>query len=49
MVEGYRADELVLAVADRRAPGSSAEAEIAYWNSIKDSVNPANFKAYLDD
>jgi len=49
VVEGYRADELVIAVAERRAPDSSAEAEIAYWNSIKDSVNPANFRAYLED
>jgi hypothetical protein len=49
VVEGYRADELVIAVAERRAPDNSADAEIAYWNSIKDSGNPANFRAYLDD
>src|SRR5262245_6950691 len=49
VVEGYRADELVIAIAKRRPPENSAEAEIAYWNSIKDSVNPANFQAYLDD
>jgi caspase domain-containing protein len=49
VVEGYRADELVIAVTKRRAPGNSPEAEIAYWNSIKDSVNPANFQAYLAD
>jgi len=49
VVEGYRADELVIAIAERRPPENSAEAEIAYWNSIKDSVNPANFQAYLDD
>jgi formylglycine-generating enzyme required for sulfatase activity len=49
VVEGYRADELVIAVSDRRAPDNSSDAEIAYWNSIKDSVNPANFHAYLDD
>ncbi len=48
-VEGYRADELVIAVAERRAPISSPDAEIAYWNSIKDSGNPANFRAYLED
>jgi len=45
VVEGYRADELIIAVAERRLP----DAEIAYWNSIKDSGNPANFRAYLDD
>jgi hypothetical protein len=49
VVEGYRADELVIAVTERRAPDNSAEAEIAYWNSIKDSVNPADFRAYLED
>jgi hypothetical protein len=48
-IEGYRADELVIAVAERRAPDNSPDAEIAYWNSIKDIVNPANFRAYLDD
>jgi hypothetical protein len=45
VVEGYRADELVIAVTERNSP----DAEIAYWNSIKESGNPANFRAYLDD
>lgn len=49
VVEGYRADELIIAVTESRAPIISTDAEIAYWNSIKDSGNPANFKAYLDD
>jgi Caspase domain len=49
VVEGYRADELIVAVAERRLPDNSPDAEIAYWNSIKDSGNPANFRAYLDD
>jgi formylglycine-generating enzyme required for sulfatase activity len=49
VVEGYRADELVIAVTERRASDNSSDAEIAYWNSIKDSRNSANFRAYLDD
>ena len=49
VVEGYRADELVIAFTESRAPAISTDAEIAYWNSIKDSGNAANFKAYLDD
>ncbi len=49
VVEGYRADELLIAIAERRRPDNSPDAEIAYWNSIKDSGNPANFRAYLDD
>ncbi|MGH9938296.1 MAG: caspase family protein, partial [Blastocatellia bacterium] len=49
VVEGYRADELVIAFTESRAPVISTDAEIAYWNSIKDSGNAANFKAYLDD
>jgi hypothetical protein len=49
VVEGYRADELLIAIAERRLPDNSPDAEIAYWNSIKDSGNPANFRAYLDD
>jgi len=49
VVEGYRADELIIAVAETRRLDNSPDAEIAYWNSIKDSGNPANFRAYLDD
>ena len=49
VVAGYRAEELVLAVGDRRAPDNLPDVEIAYWNTIKDSFNPANFRAYLDD
>jgi hemoglobin len=49
VVEGYRADELVIAAPGKRATDNSPDAEIAYWNSIKDSSDPANFSAYLDD
>jgi hemoglobin len=49
VVEGYRADDLVIAAPGVRQPDNSSDAEIAYWNSIKDSSNPTNFRAYLDD
>ncbi len=34
-------------VAKREGGASSAEVELAYWNSIADSRNPADFEAYL--
>lgn len=54
-IEGYRADELVVAVgAPRRVPNApSATAEDAgtveadYWAAIKDSTKPEDFRAYL--
>ncbi|HEX8181044.1 MAG TPA: caspase family protein [Pyrinomonadaceae bacterium] len=59
-VVGYRADELVLAVAAPRtetAINSPAEpaatidqqAELSYWDGIKNSTNPDFFRAYLRD
>jgi len=59
VIEGYRADELVLAVTSAAAntasniPGNIATVdpaaiELAYWDTIKNSNNPDDFKAYLD-
>jgi tetratricopeptide (TPR) repeat protein/uncharacterized caspase-like protein len=59
VIEGYRADELVLAVtsaasnAASNVPGQIATVdpaaiELAYWDTIKNSNNPNDFKAYLD-
>ncbi|HYY42172.1 MAG TPA: caspase family protein, partial [Pyrinomonadaceae bacterium] len=59
-VVGYRADELVLAVAAPRtetAINSPAEpaatidqqAELSYWDGIKNSTDPDFFRAYLRD
>ncbi|MDQ2975091.1 MAG: caspase family protein [Acidobacteriota bacterium] len=59
MIEGYRADELVVAVtnsasntANANAPGMTmvdpAAIELSFWESIKSSTNPDDFKAYLD-
>jgi hypothetical protein len=59
MIEGYRADELVVAVtnsasntASSNAPGMTmvdpAAIELSFWESIKSSTNPDDFKAYLD-
>jgi hypothetical protein len=59
MIEGYRADELVVAVtnsatnaANTSAPNVAmvdpAAIELSFWDSIKNSTNPDDFKAYLD-
>jgi tetratricopeptide (TPR) repeat protein len=59
MIEGYRADELVVAVtnsasntASANAPGmmmvDPAAIELSFWDSIKNSTNPDDFKAYLE-
>ena len=59
MIEGYRADELVVAVtssATNAANGNTpnvamldpAAIELSFWESIKNSTNPDDFKAYLD-
>jgi hypothetical protein len=59
VIEGYRADELVLAItsgasnAASNGPGQIATVdpaaiELAYWDTIKNSNNPADFKSYLD-
>jgi tetratricopeptide (TPR) repeat protein len=58
-IEGYRADQLVLAVTNSAsmAPGSDtpnvalldpAAMELSYWETIKASNNPEDFKSYLD-
>jgi hypothetical protein len=58
-IEGYRAEDLVVAVA---GPGAGAvpsvgasssmvdpaAIELSFWDSIKNSTNPEDFKAYLD-
>ncbi|HYT50046.1 MAG TPA: tetratricopeptide repeat protein, partial [Pyrinomonadaceae bacterium] len=59
VIEGYRADELVLAVTNgatntaSNIPGNIATVdpaaiELSFWESIKNSTNPDDFKAYLD-
>lgn len=58
VIEGYRADELVLAVTSAASNAASnlpgpvnavdpAAIELAYWDTIKNSNNPEDFKAYL--
>src|SRR5215510_1286355 len=58
VIEGYRADELVIAVTSAATntagniPGNIATVdpaaiELAYWDTIKNSNNPDDFKAYL--
>lgn len=59
MIEGYRADELVIAVTNSASMASNnntpnvnlvdpAAIELSYWDTIKSSNNPDDFKAYLD-
>jgi tetratricopeptide (TPR) repeat protein len=59
IIEGYRAEQLVLAVTNSAsmAPGSDtpniamvdpAAIELSYWDTIKNSNSPDDFKAYLD-
>jgi tetratricopeptide (TPR) repeat protein len=59
IIEGYRADELVVAVnssasnaANTNTPSVAmvdpAAIELSYWETIKNSNNPDDFKAYLD-
>jgi tetratricopeptide (TPR) repeat protein len=59
VIEGYRADELVLAVTGAASntasngPGQIATVdpaaiELAFWDTIKNSNNPNDFKSYLD-
>ena len=58
VIEGYRADELVLAITNAAAnttssmPGNintvdPAAIELSYWETIKNSNNPEDFKSYL--
>src|SRR5581483_3982943 len=59
VIEGYRADELVVAITNSASmPAGSttptmtavdpAAIELSFWDSIKNSNNPDDFKAYLD-
>jgi Caspase domain len=54
VVEGYKADGLVLALAAPAAAGHGAPAadpaalELGFWESIKDSKDPSDFRAYLE-
>lgn len=59
IIEGYRAEQLVLAVTNSAsmAPGSDtpnvalvdpAAIELSYWDTIKNSNSPDDFKSYLD-
>lgn len=57
-IEGYRADELVVAVAGPNAANATsgsasssvdaAAIEMSFWDSIKNSNDPSDFRAYLD-
>jgi hypothetical protein len=56
-IEGYRADELVIAISGPNTPGGDAAAserptdpaaiEVTFWESIKNNNDPADFRAYL--
>ena len=59
VIEGYRADELVVAVTNSATMANNASTpnvqmvdpaalELAFWDTIKSSNNPDDFKAYLD-
>jgi hypothetical protein len=57
-IDGYRADELVVAVAGPNATTATsgpttpsidpAAIEMSFWDSIKNSTDPADFRAYLE-
>src|SRR5438552_5287709 len=59
VIAGYRADELVVAVTNSATNAANANTpnvamvdpaaiELSFWESIKNSTNPDDFKAYLD-
>lgn len=59
VIEGYRADELVVAVTNSASMAANtsspnvqtvdpAALELSFWDTIKNSNNPDDFKAYLD-
>ena len=58
VIEGYRADELVMAVTSNAsnvteatpnvAMVDPAALELAFWDTIKNSTNPEDFKSYLE-
>lgn len=57
-IEGYKADDLVIAVSNPALANASQPAvptsvdptafELSYWDTIKNSNNPDDFKSYLD-
>ena len=60
-IDGYRAEELVIAMVPVPLPGGdtgtpaplispvdSGAIELSFWESIKNSTDPADFQAYLD-
>jgi hypothetical protein len=60
IIEGYRADDLVIAVAGQVAavpvttalslapPTDTSAVELAYWDAIKNSNDPKDFQAFLE-
>ncbi len=58
VIEGYRADELVMAVTNSAsnvadttpnvAMVDPAALELSFWDTIKNSTNPEDFKSYLE-
>ncbi len=59
IIEGYRAEQLVLAVTNSASMASGSDTpnvalldpaamELSYWDTIKSSNNPEDFKSYLD-
>jgi uncharacterized caspase-like protein len=60
IIEGYRADDLVIAVAGQvaavpvttgpglAAPTDATAVELAYWEAIKNSNDPKDFQTFLD-
>jgi tetratricopeptide (TPR) repeat protein len=59
VIEGFRADELVVAVNGTASNATGATSpsvnlvdpaaiELSYWETIKNSTNPDDFKSYLD-
>jgi tetratricopeptide (TPR) repeat protein len=59
IIEGYKADELVMAVTNNASMANNtstpniatvdpAAIELAYWDTIKNSNNPEDFKSYLE-
>ncbi len=53
VIEGYKADDLVISVAGKGSlvtsapPLDSSAVELSFWDTIKNSSNPEDFKAYL--
>jgi len=54
VMEGYKADELVISVAARSSGAATGKTvdpsalELSFWESIKDSKNADDYKAYLE-